>query len=315
MARRGPRPTEERLKRLLVMLPWLMDNNPAPIEEMSARFELSERDLVADLELAAMCGLPPYLDEVIDVFIDEGYVHLGVPRIFIRPLRLTAPEGFALLSAGRAAMALPGADAQGSLGRALDKLAAALGDDGVVVDLERPALVDALAEACNSTAEQRIVYWSKSSQEQSERDIVPRAVFTDDGFWYVLADDSKSAAERVFRVDRIISATPTGRRGTIREVTLPDTQRWLDDDGELPRAVIVIDREHFVSVERFPVDSIEELPGDRMRITLPVSNETWLATVLVGLGPHVQVQSPGEWVNLAARRARKLRARYATTSD
>ena len=55
-----------------------------------------------------MCGLPPFVDEMIDVFIDEDVVFVGVPRLFTRPLRLTAPEGFALVAAGRAAMQLPG---------------------------------------------------------------------------------------------------------------------------------------------------------------------------------------------------------------
>ena len=63
-----------------------------------------------DLELAAMCGLPPFVDEMIDVFIDDDTVFVGVPRLFTRPLRLTAPEGFALVAAGRAAMQLPGAE-------------------------------------------------------------------------------------------------------------------------------------------------------------------------------------------------------------
>ena len=57
-----------------------------------------------------MCGLPPFVDEMIDVFIDDDTVYVGVPRLFTRPLRLTAPEGFALVAAGRAAMQLPGAD-------------------------------------------------------------------------------------------------------------------------------------------------------------------------------------------------------------
>ena len=93
--------------------------------------------MTAELELAAMCGLPPFVDEMIDIFVDEDTVFVGVPRLFTKPLRLTAPEGFALLAAGRAAMQLPGADPDGPLGRGLAKLAAALGeepDDAALVD-------------------------------------------------------------------------------------------------------------------------------------------------------------------------------------
>ena len=76
-----------------------------------------------------MCGLPPFVDELIDVFIDDEIVFVGVPRLFTKPLRLTAPEGFALLDRGRAAMQLPGADPDSPLGRGLAKLAAALGEE------------------------------------------------------------------------------------------------------------------------------------------------------------------------------------------
>jgi proteasome accessory factor C len=106
--RRGPQPLKDRMRRLLVMLPWLMERGSATLAEMCERFQVSERDLVSDLEQAAMCGLPPYLDEVVDLFIDEGVAYVGVPRFFTRPLRLTAPEGFTLITAGRAALALPG---------------------------------------------------------------------------------------------------------------------------------------------------------------------------------------------------------------
>ena len=147
-ARRGPRSVTDRLRRLLVMLPWLMERGHASVEEMSARFEVDAGELIRDLELAAMCGLPPFVDEMIDVFIDDGVVHAGVPRVFTKPLRLTAPEGFALLIAGRAAMQLPGADPGGPLARALAKLAAVLGDDGVVVDAPQPAATaDVIAAA------------------------------------------------------------------------------------------------------------------------------------------------------------------------
>jgi hypothetical protein len=38
---------------------------------MAERFEISEVELVRDLEQAAMCGLPPFLDEVVDLYIDD----------------------------------------------------------------------------------------------------------------------------------------------------------------------------------------------------------------------------------------------------
>ena len=108
--RSGRRTAEDRLSRLLVMLPWLMERGEVPVAEVARRFRLTPVEVARDLELAAMCGLPPFVDEMIDVFIDDDTVFVGVPRLFTRPLRLTAPEGFALVAAGRAAMQLPGAE-------------------------------------------------------------------------------------------------------------------------------------------------------------------------------------------------------------
>ncbi len=151
----SPRNAEERLQRLLVMLPWLMEVGEVPLADVARRFDMTEADVQKNLELVAMCGLPPFVDEMIDVFVDEGIVYVGVPRLFTRPLRLTAPEGFALLASARAAMELPGADAMARSVVGLAKLAAVLDDvgldtgdvtAGVAVDLDRPEITDDLAE-------------------------------------------------------------------------------------------------------------------------------------------------------------------------
>jgi proteasome accessory factor C len=106
----GPRNAEDRLRRLLVMLPWLMEMGEVPLAEVARRFDMTEPQVQSDLELVAMCGLPPFVDEMVDVFVDDGIVYVGIPRLFTRPLRLTAPEAFSLLTSARAAMELPGAD-------------------------------------------------------------------------------------------------------------------------------------------------------------------------------------------------------------
>ena len=51
------RGAEERLRRLLVMLPWLMERGEVPLAEVAERFRLTESEVAADLELVAMCGL------------------------------------------------------------------------------------------------------------------------------------------------------------------------------------------------------------------------------------------------------------------
>lgn len=309
MSARGPRPVSERLRRLLVMLPWLMERGDVSVAEMSARFEVDELDLVRDLELAAMCGLPPFVDEMIDVYIDEGMVHAGVPRVFTKPLRLTAPEGFALLIAGRAAMQLPGADPTGPLARALGKLAAVLGDDGVVVDAPQPPAAADLIAAAADSARMRVRYWSALSETTSERELTPRTVFFDRGHWYVIADDHRTGEQRTFRLDRFEHWERTGAVDAPRAVAPPTGDEWFQDD-DLPVAVLRLDPQARWVAERYPVRSRREV-GDAWEVSLSITSERWLRALLLRLGPHAQVLEPPEWRHLGAVAAAELYARYA----
>lgn len=312
--RRGPRNAEARLSRLLVMLPWLMERGETSVDEVAERFDLTEAELVKDLELASMCGLPPFVDELIDVFIDEGRVFVGIPRLFTRSLRLNSIEAVELLAAARTAMNLPGADVDGPLGRGLRKLATAVGEDdtGVLsVDLVRPPLADEVATATERHERLAIEYYSASSDVVNERTIVPRQVYADRGAWYVTADDDRTGELRTFRIDRMQSVHGTGEIVSPRDEPLPTPGEWFAD-GSVPRATLRFNAGARGVLERYPADAIGD-PDSKGRVTatVPVVNENWLRTIVLRLGPGAEVLSPGEWVSVGADTARRILDRYS----
>ena len=321
----GPRNAQDRLRRLLVMLPWLMEAGEVPLADVADRFGMTEAQVTKDLELVAMCGLPPYVDEMIDVFVDDGMVFVGVPRLFTRPLALSAPEGFALLAAARLAMELPGADPDGPLVRGLAKLTAALGTAGVdtgsdgtagvAVDLDRPVWTDALIDAVASGSEVVIDYFSPARDEVTERRIEPRHVFTEAGNWYVTADDDRSGERRTFRVDRMERVETTG-------VTYePDPDAGAPGaffaDADLPRArVRLMPRAQWI-VEQYPTDLVEPVmvlskPADSgaVDVTLPVASTRWFDRLLVRLGPDAEVLAPEGAERGAAELAQRILSNY-----
>lgn len=319
--RTGPRGATERLRHLLVMLPWLMERGEVPLAEVAQRFGVPEAQVAKDLELVAMCGLPPYVDEMVDVFIDDGMVFVGVPRLFTRSLRLTAPEGFSLLAAGRAAMELPGADPDGPLARGLAKLAEALDragldtatDAGVAVDLDRPPLTDDVVEAITVGAELTIDYFSPQRGETTSRTIVPRRAFVEGEHWYVLADDERSGGRRTFRIDRIESLARTGVTHEVdHEVEAPD-EFFVDVD--VPRATLRLKTDAQWIVERYPTDSVDPasgrgVPAGAVDVTLPVASDWWLHRLLVRLGPSAKVVTPVDAADGARDLAAAILANY-----
>jgi proteasome accessory factor C len=295
------------------MLPWLMERGEVSVAETAAHFGMAEREVVRDLELAAMCGLPPFVDELIDVFIDEGMIWVGVPRLFTRPLRLNSVEAWELLAAGRAAMELPGADPEGPLGRGLAKLASYLGEgdaSAVRIDLDRPAVVDELAAAVGDRALLRFAYRSASSDEVVERTVLPRQIYSDRGEWYLAADDDRSGSVRTFRVDRIERFERTGEVGTPSSDDLARPGEWFAD-GSVPRVLVRLGPGARWVVERYPVDDVAG-PDDagRMTVSLAVASEQWFVRLLLRLGPDVEVLDPPGADAAASAMARRIVDRY-----
>ncbi len=318
--RRTALPAETRLSRLLVILPWLMERGEVPLVEVERTFSMSRSEVVRELELASMCGLPPFVDELIDVFIDDEMVVVGVPRLFTKPLRLTAPEGFALLTAGRAAMQLPGADPDSPLGRGLAKLAAALGEDpddsALVVELAPTALVDEFVDATRRRERLRMRYWTASRDEVTEREITPRRVFHERGDWFVSADDHRSGETRTFRIDRVEALERTGEFDDPVEEPAADSPSTNSSvawsaDGSLPRVTLRLKAPARWVVEQYPVDSVVERANGSVDATFAVSSERWLERLLLRAGTDAEVIEPAEYTALGRDAARRILSRYA----
>jgi len=316
MTRRGPRPVNLRLRRLLVLLPWLQERGTVSTAEMAEHFGMSVADLMADLTLASLCGVSQDPRDLIDLWVDEEAVHFGIPKYFNRPLRLTAPEAFSLVASARAAGNLTGSDVGGALDRAVTKVAAAMGIDdggGLVVEMETPERVGDFVRAAEESRETVIVHWSVSSGESVERRILPVEVFTESDHWYVRALDLDLDAERIFRLDRIESCAV----GEVRaRVELGPRRPWFDGATETTSVTLEIDPAWMWVLEQYPGvvadDTQRAKRKNWVRVSLPVTGERWLRRLLLRLGNNARVVSPQEWVDLASDTARRVRERYST---
>ena len=308
------------------MLPWLMERESTPVAEVAARFQLTARDVVADLERVAMCGLPPYgPGDLIDLYIEDGVIHIGQRQFLTRPLRLSAPEGFALLVAGRAALQLPGGELAESLRSALDKLAAALGDGSIEVDIVAPPLTERITAAAEAGTALSLTYWSVSTEQRTERVVHPHHVFADRGHWYVLAFDVTRDDDRTFRIDRIERAEATGDTFVTSPTAVTEAD-WFVDAEDLPRARLRLEGTARWVAERYPVESIElavaagdgaggnaAVDGDVVIVTMAVTSERWLERVLLRAGFGATVLEPQAWRDLGERAAIGVLDRYRST--
>jgi proteasome accessory factor C len=303
---------DERLQRLLALIPWVASRDGPRLEDVCARFGCTQAELVDDLELLFLCGLHPYTPDVlIEVDIVDGRVWIRYADYFSRPLRLTPAEGLALLAAGRTVLAASGGDDGGPLARGLNKLAAALGvDAGGTVEIElgpvAEELLQTLRTAASESRQVEIDYYSFGRDERARRVVDPYAVFSAGGQWYVTAYCHRVDDERLFRVDRIAAAALLDSSFD-RPAKAPELAAYHPDPAD-PRVTLDLDPSARWVVEQYPVEKVEEVEGGRLRVTLVASQPAWLERLLLRLGPHGRVvDGDGD---VAAGAARRLLARY-----
>ena len=314
-ARRGTR-RAARLRRLLAVVGWLAQVGEAPIADAAQRFGMSEKELVAELELAACCGIPPYTpDTLMEIEVSESSVRAFLPAEYARPRRLTPAEGFAVAASARLLLTVPGSD-DDALRRALAKLDAALGSrEAVGLDVDTPAHLAAVREAAEADRAVEIDYLSGSRDELTTRTVEPVQVATIDGHWYLDAYCHRAGDMRRFRVDRIGGVRPL-ERSPEPAVTRarPLEEMFVPGPGAVEVHLQLGPGAQWVP-ESVPVRAVRrDGDGTVTDVVLDVSGMAWFERLLLQLGPAARVVSPPELTGLAADAARRVLARYAVSA-
>ncbi|CAN5762744.1 WYL domain-containing protein [soil metagenome] len=307
----------DRLRRLLALVPWVVAHDGPTLEEVCARFGLSQDELVAELDLVFLCGVHPFTpDSLIDVDVADGRVWIRYAEYLERPLRLTPDEGLALVAAGTAVLAVPGADPDGPLARGLAKLAAMLGVDPAV-DLDvtlgsAPAgVLESLQEAVAADCAVEIDYYTYGRDQRTRRMVDPHSVFAAEGQWYLEAWCHLAEADRRFRLDRIGSLTVLDRPVDRRQARPPlhdrttaasegPGRRVFEPRADDPRVVLELDPRARWVAEQYPLERLEELDDGRCRVVLVASERAWLERLLLRLGLAASVVEGAEGVAAAA---------------
>jgi proteasome accessory factor C len=317
--RRSTQKASERLRRLLVVVPYLVRHPGTSIAEASSLFGLREEELVEDLNLLFVSGLPPYgPGDLIDVDIQDGRVWITMADYFARPLRLTRNEALALYLRGTAAAATPGLPEAPALAAALEKLRTGLGAETLGELPERVQAagggsaaepLEALRRAARDRERVRIEYHAASSGERTVRDVDPEEVFHAIGNWYVVAWDGLSDAERLFRADRIRTVEGTGEHFERRGLAGAGRPLYTPGGSDVPIRLLLRPEARWVA-EYYEVDATVERPDGDLEVVLPAGRIEWVERLLLRLGPDAVALEPSDLTERVRDLARRTLDRY-----
>lgn len=297
--------TADRLTRILSMLPWVIANPGTSVDEVCQRFGYERADLLEDLNLVFVCGLPGYgPGDLMDASVDDDEVVVDMADYFARPVRLTAAEALMLLAAGLAVMSSGAAPP--ALASAVAKLQAVVvpGEGTVDVDLAaEPETLDLFRGAAREGRVISITYTAIGSGSTTEREIEPWGVSATLGNWYVRGYCRLAQAERVFRIDRIRTAEPTGAGFEPPDEPPSPVVRYTPGVDDVTARIRLSPQSAWVA-DYYPVSVVDETDGSKT-IDFSAGDPAVAARLLVRLGSTASLKDGDE----VAEATRELRER------
>ncbi len=300
--------TRDQLTRLLTLAPYLQTRGAVPLGEVAADFGVSRDQILRDLRVLYMCGLPGFGPaDLIDINVEslledpDGLVRIDNADFLARPLRLGSNEASALIVALRALLDSSAEASREVIERTLAKLEAATEAGSmplvdVQLNAQRPDLQQTLSVLNRAIADDRqarIGYLVPSRDEITERIVDPIAVLQRDGksyldAWCHLADD-----RRLFRVDRISDVQALDSARAVPDLAPRDLSEGLFEAGPEDLVVRVrLSPEMRWFSEYYPVLSVQTAADGSQEATLAVTDERWLLRLAMRFGHGLTVVEP-----------------------
>jgi proteasome accessory factor C len=199
--------------RLLDLVPFLRANPGMNIKEIATEFKVSVSEIVSDLDLLMVCGLPGYTPlELIDLSTDEGYVTLRDPQNLEYPRNFTIHELLILKIALSALLVDSPPMLHSEIGSLISKLdhqmPNQISSEGIlfipdnILNLRRIG-----EEALVKNQQVEISYRNDTKDELTNRKISLIREYESEGEYFWDAWCHLANAKRTFNLEKISSAT------------------------------------------------------------------------------------------------------------
>lgn len=278
-----------RTARALDLVPFLLENQGISVEELANEFGITQMQILEDLNLLFVCGLPGYSPlELIDMNFEDGYVTVSDPQVLDRPRKLSKPELTTLLVSLEVMKTMANPDVRQELEGLQVKLRAVLDlkpTIDVVVNEPADAKLDEILQAIVRGCAVEINYLSAHSDKESWRTIIPNRVYVEGKHTYIESWCITSQGERVFRLDRILAIRKSDQAfsaGVERSDHEPggDYLLFVSDNARI-----------FIEENSAVIANTEKI-SNGYEVLVTAIDQDWLVRTIAGFGPEIAVLNP-----------------------
>jgi proteasome accessory factor C len=281
----------------------------------------SEAELLADVQAArGLWKHPASGDDAVDLYVEDGEVHLTYAQAFGTPPAFSLAEGAALLSVLGPLRASGDRALQGLVRKIRKAIPDALRPEAESLarglDLEPPPAgpwAGALREAIADRVETVLEYRAIGDGAVAKRTVEPRLLFHRDAVWYLAAWNVDKREEHLYRVDRIVSVEVGTRR--FGDHKGPDPARYgtrrLFFRSGTEREVKVRFSPSVAALVRSQWPSATANDDGSVTVAVTVTPGNYLYGWVLGYGGHANVESPPDVREQFQARVEDLRNLHA----
>ena len=299
-----------RALRTMDLIPYILEHPGISINQLSKIFNVAEKEIEKDLQLAFMCGLPGYTPyELIDLTYEEGVVSIIDPQVLNKPRNFSNNErvvialGLEILKE----INLSNPENLKKIDKLREKFLDKKDEDSVIV-VEQDLSFPFLNIINQAIFERRIVifdYQSVSKDVLSSRNVLPHKLYLQNGNLYLSGNDVQAQSDRIFKADQILSCTIGD---------LADTDRFhLTQQEEIVE--LIVNHDNFNFIERNSSIIIDqEITNGQLHVKIRASNFDWLKRAILSNAPSIKVISPESLASEVEQMASDLISAYSRQS-
>ena len=293
--------------RLLDLVPYIVAHPGISITELAKEFSITRDEVLKDLNLLFLCGLPGYTPlELIDISFDEESVVIRDPQNLAAPRNLNESEALiarialAALeeSTPRTATAYP------QIVALREKIAKAFSSSipasaiTFTLDKER-ATLEAIEGAIKQELDLEITYNNVTKDSSSRRSITPISIIAEDKRTLVSAYCHSARALRTFNLAQVSEVS------TKERITRADLERLEDSRGSSAEVIIKSEDSSFLSEN---ASSLKELSKSCYQID--IFQPEWIVRSVLAGADSIELAKPLELRAEIAERANRALLAY-----
>ena len=293
--------------RLLDLVPYIVAHPGISITELAKVFSISRDEVLKDLNLLFLCGLPGYTPlELIDISFDEESVVIRDPQNLAAPRNLNESEALiARIALAALEESTPKTSAAYPQIIALrEKIAEAFSSSipasaiTFTLDKER-ATLEAIENAIKQELDLEMTYNNMTKDSSSRRSITPISIIAEDKRTLVSAYCHSAKALRTFNLAQI-SEVSTKERST-----RTDLERLEDSRGSSAEVIIKSEDSRFVSEN---ASSLKEISKSCYQID--IFQPEWIVRSVLAGADSLELAKPLELRAEIAERANRALLAY-----